>query len=216
VERSPVMTREVVAPKLPQVDKKEAGTAPVSSKSSTDSLAGTTPPKPSAPDNSKKSVAPVTSKPEPEASPKKPEELPHATPLTEDEPIQSNAVKSSSLIWMWPVGLPTTGPFSEVKKGLDFVGGTGLPVQAAAAGLVSYVGNSIRGYGQMVVIRHEQGYITVYANNSKALVKEGTSVVAGQKIAETGRAEGSDIALHFELRRQGKPIDPASLFPPRP
>lgn len=187
VERSPVIAREVIAPKLPSADKKD-----------------------------KEVVAtPLPKEPALASDQKKSEELSQATPLNEDDKVSAEVLKLTPLNWTWPLNLPTTGPFSELKKGLDFVGGAGLPVNAAATGTVSYVGSSIKGYGQMVVIRHEGGFITVYANNSKVMVKEGSKVVIGQKIAETGRAEGSEVAMHFELRRQGKPIDPATLFPPR-
>jgi lipoprotein NlpD len=117
--------------------------------------------------------------------------------------------------WTWPTDLPIAQPFTEARKGVDFLGTAGQPVRAAANGVASYLGNSLRGYGQMVVIKHDQGFISVYANNSKILVKEGQKIEKGQKIAETGHADGSDLALHFELRQQGKPLDPSSLFPPR-
>ena len=117
--------------------------------------------------------------------------------------------------WTWPTDLPIALPFSDARKGVDFSGPAGQPVKAVASGMASYLGSSLRGYGQMVVIKHDQGFISVYANNSKILVKEGQKIEKGQKIAETGHADGSDLALHFELRQQGKPLDPSSLFPPR-
>jgi len=119
------------------------------------------------------------------------------------------------LNWAWPTDLPIAQPFSDARKGVDFSGPAGQPVKAVANGIASYLGSSLRGYGQMVVIKHDEGFISVYANNSKILVKEGQKIEKGQKIAETGHADGSDLALHFELRQQGKPLDPKALFPPR-
>lgn len=141
-----------------------------------------------------------------------------ASPLDrEGGSIQSvpPVVPAPILNWAWPTELPITQPFSEVRKGVDFSGPAGQPVKAVASGIASYLGSSLRGYGQMLVIKHDQGFISVYANNSKILVKEGQKIEKGQKIAETGHADGSDLALHFELRQQGKPLDPSSLFPPR-
>ncbi|MDE2625043.1 MAG: peptidoglycan DD-metalloendopeptidase family protein [Betaproteobacteria bacterium] len=115
------------------------------------------------------------------------------------------------IVWAWP--LPGTIPatYSPLSKGLDFEPRSVLPVRAAADGVVSYVGNSIKSYGEMVVIKHGPSYLSVYANNSKVLVKEGENVRRGQKIAETG---GRDSARwHFEIRHQGKPVDPAALLP---
>jgi lipoprotein NlpD len=136
----------------------------------------------------------------------------------EGAPPQLNANNTSmigALNWAWPTDLPIAQPFSESRKGVDFSGVAGQPVKAVANGIANYIGNSLRGYGQMVVIKHDQGFISVYANNSKILVKEGQKIEKGQKIAETGHADGSDLALHFELRQQGKPLDPSSLFPVR-
>lgn len=134
---------------------------------------------------------------------------------SESVPSSKTVLPASTLNWTWPSDLPISQPFSEARKGVDFTGPAGQPVQAVASGVASYLGNSLRGYGQMVVIKHDQGFISVYANNSKILVKEGQKIERGQKIAETGHADGSDLALHFELRQQGKPLDPGSFFPAR-
>jgi len=137
-------------------------------------------------------------------------------PVVDPNADLKNSIPISTLSWVWPTDLPIAQPFSDVRKGVDFSGTAGQPVKAVASGVASYLGNSLRGYGQMVVIKHDQGFISVYANNSRILVKEGQKIEKGQKIAESGHADGSDLALHFELRQQGKPLDPSSIFPPRP
>ena len=139
-------------------------------------------------------------------APAKPARTPSAKPA-EAAPEGAEA----PITWSWP--LPGTIPatYSPLSKGLDFETRGVLPVRAAADGVVSYVGNSIKSYGEMVVIKHGPSYLSVYANNSKVMVKEGETVRRGQKIAETG---GRDSARwHFEIRHQGKPVDPAALLP---
>ena len=115
------------------------------------------------------------------------------------------------IVWAWPLPSKVPATYSALSKGLDFETRNVLPVRAAADGVVSYVGNSIKSYGDMVVIKHGPNYLSVYANNGRVLVKEGETVRRGQKIAETG---GPDSAhWHFEIRHRGKPVDPAVLLP---
>ncbi len=101
-----------------------------------------------------------------------------------------------------------TGEFSEANKGIDIAGKVGDPVQASADGKVVYAGNSLRGYGNLVIVKHDNTYLTAYAHNSKLLVKEGDTVRKGQKIAEMGDTDTSSPKLHFELRVNGKPVNP--------
>ena len=117
---------------------------------------------------------------------------------------------------MWPAaGKPIT-PFVEgSSKGVDIAGKAGDPVLAAAAGVVSYAGAGLRGYGNLVVLRHNATYLSVYAHNSKILVKEKQAVTKGQKIAEMGSSDTESPRLHFEIRRQGKPADPQKFLPAR-
>jgi lipoprotein NlpD len=103
----------------------------------------------------------------------------------------------------------------ESNKGVDIAAHNGDPVQAAAAGKVVYVGNSLRGYGNLVIVRHNATYLSAYAHNSKIVVKEGQSVARAQKIAEAGSTDADQAKLHFEIRRQGKPVDPLKYLPPR-
>ncbi len=107
-------------------------------------------------------------------------------------------------------------PFDEVRtKGLVFTGKAGDPVLAAADGRVIYAGSGLRGYGNMVIVKHNNSYLTAYAHNQALLVKEDQVVRRGQKIAEMGSSDADRVQLHFEIRRLGKPVDPSRLLPPR-
>jgi len=101
-----------------------------------------------------------------------------------------------------------TGEFSETNKGVDIAGKVGDPVLAASDGKVVYAGNSLRGYGNLVIVKHDNTYLTAYAHNSKLLVKEGDTVRKGQKIAEMGDTDTTSPKLHFELRVNGRPVNP--------
>lgn len=118
--------------------------------------------------------------------------------------------------WMWPAGGAVIAPFDEGKsKGLGIAGKAGDPVLAAADGRVVYAGSGLRGYGNLVILKHNNTYLTAYAHNQTLLVKEDQAVRRGQKIAEMGSTDAERVLLHFEIRRQGKPVDPAKLLPPR-
>jgi lipoprotein NlpD len=106
--------------------------------------------------------------------------------------------------------------FDEGKnKGLTIAGAAGDPVVAAGDGRVVYAGSSLRGYGNLVIVKHNETYLTAYAHNKLLLVKDDQVVRRGQRIAEMGSSDAPGVQLHFEIRRQGKPIDPAKLLPPR-
>lgn len=118
--------------------------------------------------------------------------------------------------WMWPANGKLIAPFAEGgSKGLDIAGKAGDPVVAASDGVVSYAGAGLRGYGNLVVLRHSESFLSVYAHNSKILVKEKQTVTKGQKIAEMGSTDAESPRLHFEIRRQGKPADPQKYLPAR-
>ena len=118
--------------------------------------------------------------------------------------------------WVWPTSGSVLAGFDEVKnKGLDIGGSAGAPVVAAADGRVVYVGAGLRGYGNLIILKHNNTYLTAYAHNQSLLVKEDQSVRKGQKIAEMGSSDADRVKLHFEVRRQGKPVDPAKYLPPR-
>jgi len=116
--------------------------------------------------------------------------------------------------WMWPSKGKVLAPFTEASKGMDIAGRKGAPVLAAAAGRVVYAGVGLRGYGQLVIIKHNETWLSAYAHNDKILVKEQQDVKKGQKIAEMGATDADQVKLHFEVRRQGKPVDPAKYLPP--
>ena len=101
------------------------------------------------------------------------------------------------------------------NKGLDITGKAGDAVLAAADGRVVYAGSGLRGYGNLIIVKHNNTYLTAYAHNQALLVKEDQDVQRGQKIAEMGNSDSDQVKLHFEIRRQGKPVDPARLLPPR-
>lgn len=118
--------------------------------------------------------------------------------------------------WAWPAAGKVIGNFVEgSSKGLDIAGKPGEPVLAAAPGKVILVSSALRGYGNFVIIKHNPAYLSVYAHNSRILVKEEQIVGRGEKIAEIGSSDSDRPMLHFEIRRQGKPVDPAKFLPAR-
>ena len=118
--------------------------------------------------------------------------------------------------WSWPAAGPVIAAFDDGKvKGLSIGGKAGDPVLAAADGRVVYAGSGLRGYGNLIILKHNNTYLTAYAHNQALLVKEDQTVRRGQKIAEMGSTDSDGVKLHFEIRKQGKPIDPAKLLPPR-
>jgi lipoprotein NlpD len=120
------------------------------------------------------------------------------------------------LNWMWPAAGPVVTGFDDLKsKGLAITGNAGDPVLAAADGRVVYAGSGLRGYGNLVIVKHNNTFLTAYAHNQTLLVKEDQVVRRGQQIAEMGSSDAERVQLHFEIRRQGRPIDPARLLPPR-
>jgi len=139
--------------------------------------------------------------------------LPSATPAA---PAASARDPDDDVNWAWPANGPVVGGFDENKnKGLTISGKAGDPVFAAADGRVVYAGSGLRGYGNLVIVKHNATYLTAYAHNQALLVKEDQVVRRGQKIAEMGSSDSDRVQLHFEIRRQGKPIDPLRLLPPR-
>ena len=120
------------------------------------------------------------------------------------------------LDWVWPAKGKVVAGFSEAAtlKGIDIAGASGDPVVASAPGKVVYAGTGLRGYGKLVIVKHNATYLTAYAHNREILVKEGQSVTRGQKIAEMGSTDADRVKLHFEIRRLGKPMDPLRYLPP--
>jgi lipoprotein NlpD len=130
-------------------------------------------------------------------------------------PVQATG-GDDDVSWMWPAQGSVLAGFDEAKnKGLDISGAAGDAVLAAADGRVVYVGASLRGYGNLIILKHNNTYLTAYAHNQVLLVKEDQTVRKGQKIAEMGNSDADRVKLHFEVRRQGKPVDPAKYLPAR-
>lgn len=131
-------------------------------------------------------------------------------------PAAAAATAEDEIGWIWPTNGTVLAGFDEVKnKGLDIGGTAGDPVLAAADGRVVYVGAGLRGYGNLIILKHNNTYLTAYAHNQTLLIKEDQSVRKGQKIAEMGSSDADRVKLHFEVRRQGKPVDPAKYLPAR-
>lgn len=140
-----------------------------------------------------------------------------ATPPVAKAPAAASARESDDDIsWGWPASGSVSAGFDEQRnKGLAFSGKAGDPVLAAADGRVIYAGSELRGYGNLIIIKHNSAYLTAYAHNQTLLVKDDQPVRKGQKIAEMGSSDAEQVKLHFEVRKQGKPIDPAKLLPAR-
>lgn len=146
--------------------------------------------------------------------------VPPVTPTTTVPAVTTAQVpvipaKSTSLRWVKPSNGPIIANFNVTNniKGLRFGGNQGDPVFAAADGQVVYAADGLKEYGNLVLIKHIDGYITAYAHNSKMLVKSGQNVNAGQKIAEMGSSGANSVMLEFQVRLDGKPIDPANILP---
>jgi len=140
-----------------------------------------------------------------------------ASPVTASPtPPAASASGDEDVGWIWPAQGSLIAGFDEAKnKGLDIGGKAGDSVLAAADGRVVYAGAGLRGYGNLIILKHNNTYLTAYAHNRTLLVKEDQSVQKGQKIAEMGNSDADRVKLHFEIRRQGKPVDPARYLPPR-
>ena len=146
----------------------------------------------------------------------KPEPAATAKPEPQPQPESKPAVAvSDDVDWIWPVSGKVVTPFNETSsKGIGIAGKAGQPVVAAGPGRVIFSGTGIRGLGKLIVIKHNEKFLSVYAHNRELLVKEGQTVTRGQRIAEMGDTDTDQVKLHFEIRRLGKPIDPATLLPP--
>lgn len=137
-------------------------------------------------------------------------------PVAPASPAPTAAIADEGLGFIWPSNGSLIGGFDEVKnKGLDFAGKAGDPVLASADGQVVYAGAGLRGYGNLIILKHNNTFLTAYAHNQKLLVKEDQKVRKGDKIAEMGSTDSDRVKLHFEVRRQGKPVDPAKFLPAR-
>ncbi len=140
-----------------------------------------------------------------------------ATPIT-PTPTPVPAGQRSPSGWAWPANGVLIGKFasnSSLNKGIDIAGELGQPVFAASDGSVVYAGSGLRGYGELIIIKHSETYVSAYGHNRRLLVREGQQVKAGQAIAEMGSTGTDRVKLHFEIRSQGKPVDPLQFLPRR-
>ena len=130
-------------------------------------------------------------------------------------PPQASQGESGVITWTWPASGKVVSTFNEAAKfkGISIAGKMGQPVTASAAGKVIFSGTGIRGLGKLIIIKHNDAFLSVYAHNSELLVKQDQAVAQGQKIAEMGKTDTDQVKLHFEIRRFGKPVDPLTLLP---
>jgi len=136
-----------------------------------------------------------------------------ATPGPILPPKPDVAAAPGLINWAWPASGPLIERFSDTNRGIDIGGKAGQPILASADGRVVYSGSAIRGYGRMLIVKHNDQYVSVYAHASELLVKEGQAVSRGQRIAEMGSTDADRVKLHFEIRRMGRPIDPLRYLP---
>jgi len=139
-----------------------------------------------------------------------------ATPAPRVESGRVPEIDDEKIDWIWPATGKIVSGFSETAnlKGIDIAGKAGQPILASASGKVVYAGTGLRGYGKLIIVKHNSTFLSAYAHNSEITVKEGQQVAKGQKIAEMGDTDADQVKLHFEIRRLGKPVDPAKFLPP--
>ena len=173
-------------------------------------VAGARPPVPAA-------SAPATGTPPVASTPRGTATAPVAS-LPPANNLPAASAGEDDVPWGWPTSGAATvlAGFDEQRnKGLDLAGKPGDPVLASADGRVVYAGAGLRGYGNLIILKHNNTFLSAYAHNQALLVKEDQTVRKGQKIAEMGSSDADRVKLHFEIRRQGKPVDPAKYLPPR-
>ena len=210
-----------VAPLAPVVERKSAGVTtspismpPVDTRASTAAVAPrkpvpVTPPPASRPGD-------IASTPAGEPVRAADAVVPPVTPGAAGTPAAPAAAEEERVSWIWPSDGKVVGTFEEGKnKGIDIAGKLGQRVMAASGGKVMYAGSGIRGYGNLVIVKHSNNVLSAYAHNRAIVVKEGDPVVKGQTIAEMGNSDSDSVKLHFEIRQQGKPVDPSRFLPSR-
>ncbi len=139
-----------------------------------------------------------------------------ASPVTPRAPVKLPPPEVvTKFSWRWPTPGNVVKPFSDGGKGVDIGGNLGQPVLAAAPGKVVYSGGALKGYGELIIIKHDDVHLSAYGYNRRRLVGEGVTVAAGQPIAELGVGPEQKPVLHFEIRKRGKPVDPGGYLPPR-
>ncbi|KQV54529.1 MULTISPECIES: peptidoglycan DD-metalloendopeptidase family protein [unclassified Duganella] len=176
------------------------------------------PPRKSAPKGEKRpySDAAVADLQKTDERPEKPAQVASAAPVPVPAVAAAVSAEDRDLSWTWPSDGRVVAQFDEGKnKGIDIAGRSGQQVLAAERGKVMYAGSGIRGYGNLVIVKHSNSLLSAYAHNRSILVKEGQEVRRGQAIAEMGDSDTDTVKLHFEIRQQGKPVDPSKFLPNR-
>ncbi len=161
-------------------------------------------------------AAAVASAPTPPPKPAAQAVSPAAASVPTAPVATAPAAATAEIVWIWPADGKLAGRFGAAGgKGIDIVGSRNTPVVAVAPGKVVYSGSGLRGYGQLLIVKHAGEFLSAYAHNESILVKEGDTVSAGQKIALMGDSDADKVMLHFEIRRYGKPLDPLNYLPER-
>lgn len=155
---------------------------------------------------------PVKTAPVP-VRPTRPIPPPPATPAAPVPADDNDTPTSGGVLWKWPATGRVLPDGSGPEKGISIAGREGQPVRAAAAGRVVYSGNGLKGLGELVIVKHDKSFLSAYANNKKRLVKEGEKIALGQPIAEMGKSASEQVRLYFEIRKDGKPVDPLLYLP---
>jgi lipoprotein NlpD len=156
------------------------------------------------------------SEPEPEPQPK-----PEAAPVTQSasaDRASRTYTPAETIAWQWPVDGNVVGTFGQgdsITAGIDITGEKGQPVKAAGPGIVVYAGSGVRGYGNLILIKHNDQFLSAYAHNDSLRVSENDVVEAGEVIATMGDSDAENVRLHFEVRRDGQPQDPMDFLPAR-
>ena len=199
---SPPLTPEPVVRPAPVPSGEPAPAA--SSPSDAEAEVPVTPAPPAPQTTAPETTAPASSSPAPAVAPAAPPPVASAPP---SGPVSR---------WQWPSNGRVSRSFSAtVHKGIDIDGRRGEPVLAAAPGQVVYAGTGIVGFGELIIVKHDDIHLSAYGHNDRLLVREGDTVAAGQQIAEKGDSGTDSVKLHFEIRREGKPVDPLGLLPRR-
>lgn len=157
--------------------------------------------------------ASATTRPAPVPAPKPP-----TSASSQRTPGTGASSASGSGRWLWPANgriIRGFSPTDPSRDGIDIAGSEGDPVRASAAGTVVYSGDGLKGYGELIIVKHDDRWLSAYGHNRKRLVAEGEKVNAGQKIAEIGRNDRNEEVLHFEIRSNGRPVNPLDQLPPR-
>ncbi len=166
-------------------------------------------------------VSALTPTPSPSAPPARVAPTSTDSATDNDKPAAADsasnlAANKAGLRWMWPTqGKVSAADAESVTKGIDIRGARGQAVKAAAGGTVVYSGSGLRGYGELIIVQHNDTFLSAYAHNEARLVQEGRHVDAGEPIARMGNSDTTDVMLHFEIRRNGKAVDPLQYLPNR-